>query len=513
MTLEHHEQSSSARRDLVLVIAVALVLFVLGVYFELAEKWYQLSMAHEDWELDELNLVLSVISISLAWYAYRRWREWAGEANRRRQSNRELAQQIANQQATEASLRESEARYRSIFNTVSAGIGRTALDDGRVLLANQKLAEMFGYDNVEDFTSEFLFAEHYASPESRDRLLESYKNEPGKPVERVFVSKDGSTIVVQTHGIIDYTSGTVDFVTIDITDQKRAEQILVTSAEVARDRDELAELIVERTGELRTIADNLPVLIARIDLDQRFTFLNATAERWYTIEAGDAVGRPLHEILGERNYQNYRPMIEQALAGQQVNFERKVLYPDGVERIVEVTLIPDFSKDGQVQGIFSLTVNISQRKLAELALKESEQRFRDFADASADWYWDTDSRGVFTYVSPHFETSTGVPVASVLGKSRWEISIQQEEDEEAWREHMNTLENRLPFRDFRSVRRGAKGKPRWVSASGIPRFDERGEFLGYRGTGRDVTAIVETEQAPRKSTERLNHIQKMEAIG
>ena len=87
--------------------------------------------------------------------------------------------------------------YRSLFENAAAGIGRTDWDSGRVLIANARLAEIFGYDNRDEFIRDFIFAEHYPDEGGRQRQLEFYQQRPGKPVEAVFTRKDESLVYVE----------------------------------------------------------------------------------------------------------------------------------------------------------------------------------------------------------------------------------------------------------------------------------------------------------------------------
>ncbi len=373
---------SPALGDLIAVIAVALSVFLLGTYFDFAEHWQQVSRTHEGWELDEFALALAVSSVGFGWYAYRRWREATHQANRRTQMNRELAAEIERRLIIETTLRDSENRFRSLFDTVSAGIGQTAISDGRALMANPKLADIFGYASVEEFLAEFVSTNHIASPGSRARLLDHYQENTGDPIEYTFRKKDGTEIILESHAIVDHANGVIDFVAIDITDRKRAETEAARAVEMSLQRDRLAELVNERTSELQTITDNLPALIAHFDKDLRYRFINATAATWYNRPVDDVIGMTFIEVLGEDTYQTYGPLLTKALAAEVQKFEPTVTYPDGKTREIDVTFVPDFAPDGSVQGLFSLAVDISSRKQAERARAESEARFRAIAETS-----------------------------------------------------------------------------------------------------------------------------------
>ena len=138
-------------------------------------------------------------------------------------------------------------------------------------------------------------------------------------------------------------------------------------------------------------------------------------------------------------------------------------------------------------------------------LRESEQRFQDFAEASADWFWEMDADRRFTYMSPAVQRILGVAPERYYGKTRQEILGESNLDS-GWKQHLRGLDDRQPFRDFIYYRVGEDMKGRWLSASGVPVFDEAGGFQGYRGTGSDVSAAIEAREALRMSEEQLRLI-------
>ena len=138
------------------------------------------------------------------------------------------------------------------------------------------------------------------------------------------------------------------------------------------------------------------------------------------------------------------------------------------------------------------------------ALEASEQRLLDMADVSADWFWEMDSDYRFTYLSERFEQVTGVSRKMFLGRTRLEAAgIANFRTEENWRDHMNDLENRRPFSNFRYTISKGGGKEEYFSISGKPVFDDAGEFIGYRGTGRDVTSEETAHRRMRDSEARM----------
>jgi len=145
------------------------------------------------------------------------------------------------------------------------------------------------------------------------------------------------------------------------------------------------------------------------------------------------------------------------------------------------------------------------RQKAERDAQLSEQRFRDYAETASDWFWETGPDHHFTYISERLD-AFGMDRAALIGTSRIDTAINSGAEPEKWREHEAVLQRHEPFRNFGYTRRDLAGRLRHVSISGQPVFAPDGRFLGYRGTGADLTEQQDT-------ADRLRQSQKMDAIG
>src|SRR5262245_35691994 len=147
----------------------------------------------------------------------------------------------------------------------------------------------------------------------------------------------------------------------------------------------------------------------------------------------------------------------------------------------------------------------TERRAAAERMRRSEERFRSLTKLSANWYWEQDRELRFTEISPAFQTATAFEPSEALGKRHWELPFEGRDSPE-WADHRRRLEAHEPFRDFLRVRRGADGRLRYALTSGEPIFEESGQFQGYRGVGRDITAQMEADHAVRESRELFARI-------
>ncbi len=138
-------------------------------------------------------------------------------------------------------------------------------------------------------------------------------------------------------------------------------------------------------------------------------------------------------------------------------------------------------------------------KRPEASLRESEERFRDFAEIASDWFWEMDENLRFSYHSNRFTEISGVPAEQLLGKTRQESGLV---DDENLQRNIADLKAHRPFHSFDHSRTHPDGRVVWMTTSGTPIFDAAGNFKGYRGTGRDITERVLAQEALREAKEK-----------
>ncbi|MFT6914004.1 MAG: PAS domain S-box-containing protein [Motiliproteus sp.] len=167
--------------------------------------------------------------------------------------------------------------------------------------------------------------------------------------------KDGSVLEVQGNPM---PGGGYVNTYLDITAHKRTEEALRESEQ-----------------SIRLYTDNVPVLIAYLDKERRYLFVNKAYAQTFGIQDRHSIsGTPCYQVLSPMQYDSRTPFIAQVLQGKRQNFETK-LPAQGSEqlRFADVTYIPHLGEYGDVLGYFTLYQDISERRLAEIALQETNE--------------------------------------------------------------------------------------------------------------------------------------------
>ncbi|HEX3210475.1 MAG TPA: EAL domain-containing protein [Geminicoccaceae bacterium] len=145
-----------------------------------------------------------------------------------------------------------------------------------------------------------------------------------------------------------------------------------------------------------------------------------------------------------------------------------------------------------VISIFTFIVLHHARQAAE-TIQASEARFRDVADASSDWIWETDPDLRLSFLSERFATVTAIAPNLVLGKPLGDL-LHSAESVERWERHQDDLARRRPFRNLLCLVEDDAGRTRTLRVAGKPVTDDKGRHRGYRGTATDITAEIEAER-------------------
>ena len=321
---------------------------------------------------------------------------------------------------------------------------------------------------------------------------------------------DGSVKRVHSlaHPVLDCDGEVREFIGthMDVTEQYVAREKLEQALDAIRKSEDRLRLVIDTIPALvwRTRADGSAEFFSQPCLDYTgLSMAQSLAWGWTSaVHPGDVDG-----LLGT--------WYSTRLSGQPGEAEARLRRFDGVYRWFLFRMRPLRDEDGKIRLWYGSATDIEDRKRTEVALRESEQRFRDYAETASDWLWETGPDHRVTQLSEHTRNS-GILVASVLGRRRWELATNPDAEAEKWRQHRATLDAHLPFRDLVYRTENNVGAPTYVRTSGKPFFDAGGRFLGYRGVSTDITAVIRAEQAEqalRKAQAELAHVTRVTTLG
>jgi PAS domain S-box-containing protein len=292
---------------------------------------------------------------------------------------------------------------------------------------------------------------------------------------------------------------------VDVTEQHE------TKEKLQRAFDE----IQKSEDRLRLVIDTIPTLVWRAGPEGAPDFLNQPALDYTGLslhQAATGWPRAFHPDDKKGMLQKWSAIRESGMRG---GLEARLRRFDGEYRWFLFQAEPLRDQSGSIVKWYGSSTDIEDRKRAEEALRESEQRFRDYAETGSDWFWETGPDHRVIRVSDHL-SAVGIVPSRLTGAARWDFATDVESEPEKWRLHRAMHEAHLPFRDFVYSTVSESGSPVYVRSSGKPVFDTRGNFLGYRGTGTDITATIRAdhaEQELRKAQAELAHVTRVTTLG
>ena len=265
-------------------------------------------------------------------------------------------------------------------------------------------------------------------------------------------------------------------------------------------RAEADEARISAHERAQKIVDFASEAIITINEQQDIISFNKASERIFGYTVDEALGQSLGILLPKGAVARHATLVDEYSASlephkrtktqREISGRRK----NGDEFLAEGSITRQETPNGVECTV--ILQDITARKQAEQALRDSEARFKDFALSSADWFWEMGPDLRFTYLSDRFSEVTGMPVEAILGKTRKELATPDVQDE-AWVRHFADLDAHKPFKDFRYAIKRHDSKVFHFSISGIPVFAADGAFQGYRGTATDVSEAM-------RSVEQLN---------
>ena len=254
---------------------------------------------------------------------------------------------------------------------------------------------------------------------------------------------------------------------------------------------------------LMGLADLLPVMTAFVDRSETYRFVNKPYSEWLGRSRREVLGMTMRELLGAKNYDDRKPMIDAAMKGERQFFAATYDHPARGGLAVQIDYVPWLNPGTQqVDGLCIVLSDVTEQRTTERALRESEQRFRLIANSAPALMWVTrldrvrdfvnDSYGEFA-LGPGFDPED----ARALD---WRSRIHPGDVDRVVAESIAGEASLQPFTlEARYLRHD--GEYRWLRTVSRPRYGPDGELIGFIGVGTDVTVTKEAELQLRHQVE------------
>jgi len=399
-----------------------------------------------------------------------------------------ISQDITEARQAAEALRESEEKYRTILENIEDAYYEVDLQ-GNLTFFNDAMCRILGYaqDDLMGMNNR-----EYMSVENAKKVFQIFNevfrsDRSDRGIDWRFIKKDGTEIDVEASVslIKDKQGRAAGFRGLlrDVTERKGAEEAL-------RQSEERYRLVLQSEG----------VSYYQVDLGGNITYLSQWAlnsiggstDQETSRQTRDYMTPDSAEKLAEafsRVYQTGEPL-------QDIEYEATM--PDGIPRIIQLSASLMKDRDGQPIGFHGLTRDITERKRAEEARRQSDERYRTIIESIEEGYFESDLEGKFTFVNDWLAASLGRSSEEVIGMSNRDY-MPEDSAKKVYRAFVQLYETGEPLKklDYEVIL--GDGSHRFHELSASLRRDQDGQPIGFRGLARDVTNWKLAEEELKKA--------------
>ena len=253
---------------------------------------------------------------------------------------------------------------------------------------------------------------------------------------------------------------------------------------------------------LLQLADLLPVMTAYVDSGQVMRFINKPYADWLGLPRREIIGKTMRELIGEKNWALRRPMIEAALAGERQFFAATYEHPERGILALQIDYVPWIAPGkSKIDGICVILDDVTEQRVAERSIRESEARFKRIANQAPVLMWVTRLDRTRDFVNDAYMEYLGTDDREVARTYNWHEGIHPEDLERIVAESIEGEASLKTFTLEGRFRRG-DGTYRWLRSTSSPRFGPDGEHVGFIGAASDITPAKEAELELRISVDK-----------
>ncbi|MEO9136366.1 MAG: PAS domain-containing protein [Casimicrobiaceae bacterium] len=266
-------------------------------------------------------------------------------------------------------------------------------------------------------------------------------------------------------------------------------------------RKDAEEALGARERFVRLIADGIPARITYIDTNDRLLFGNRRFAEYWGTDPAEIVGRRVGEIVAPAAYEQIKPELERSYHGESRHFDLVVEQPDGTQ-YYQVDHVPDVDANGAVQGVVTISQDVTALRQAKQALVASEKRMRMVADNLPALIAYLTADEIYLFVNARSRQMFGLAPQQMVGRSV--VEVLSPESYAQTRPHMDRVRHGERARFQRTVTRYGRACHELVEY--IPDQDAAGNVVGFYALVQDVTDLHAAQAKAEASEQRLQQI-------
>jgi PAS domain S-box-containing protein len=411
----------------------------------------------------------------------------------------QLTREVEHHKKTLRLLEENEEGYRLLAETANEMIITITLD-GIITYVNKRGLELSGYSSKEAIGTDFSQIIPKKSVQTLKVLLDKRAEGFAENLlyETQFIAKNGNVVPVEVSSNL-------------IVKKEKPFGVLITARDIT-ERIKTEARIKKSEERYRGLVDTMQEGLAEVDKDWNITFVNQRFARMMAYEPDQMIGKCFHDLMSPRSRSIAKDQHRLRNDGVTSRYEAELIRADNKKIFVQCSPNPVYDSKGRYQGGLGVISDITHRKKTELALAESERKYRDLFENVSDFIYFHDLKGHFIETNLASQKESGYTKEDLAGKNIRHILADK--SDARFDEYMDEVIGAGKSEGLIKVVTKT-GEKRILEYRNSLVMDQKGP-VGIRGCARDITERIDYEnrlkQEKKKLEEALEHINTLSGL-